>query len=193
MLLSLSKVPLSADPKRVFLLSQHIYLTGYRGTGKTSVGTIVAQSLGWPMIDLDEVVEKEAGRSIRQIFEDGGESLFRELESRALFSVPVTPQVVVSLGGGAILSKENRHWIHHNGTCLWLDSDAETLAERIHGDESTEKRRPALTNLGSLDEIRRLLDERRPFYEEVADHRIETGGKTIDQVAEEVLSFYGNH
>ncbi len=168
-------------------MSQHIYLTGYRGTGKTSVGAIVAQTLGRPLIDLDQVIEQDAGMSIREIFEEGGESMFRDLESKSLFAVPPTPPVVVSLGGGAILRKENRQWIRANGFCVWLDAAPATLAERIAQDASTGTRRPALTDLDGLQEIRQLLSQRRPFYQELADCRIETDAKTIQEVARQVL------
>lgn len=169
-------------------LSKHIYLTGYRGTGKTSVGSIVAQTLGWAMIDLDDLVEKNAGRSIREIFAEEGEAVFRELESQALFGLSPPAPVVVSLGGGAILREENRSWIRQHGFCVWLDASPETLARRILSDASTEARRPALTNLDGLDEIKTVLERRRPLYEQVSDARIETEGKTIPEVAAEVIS-----
>ena len=82
---------------------RHIYLTGYRGTGKTSVGALMARNLGRAIIDLDQVVEANAGKSIREIFAGGGEELFRKLETDALETVSGNDDSVISLGGGAIL------------------------------------------------------------------------------------------
>lgn len=166
---------------------RHLYLTGYRGTGKTSVGVSLAKSLGRPVIDLDQIVEANQGRSIREIFDEGGESLFRELETAALATVCEAPPAVISLGGGAILRAENRDRLRGTGICFWLDADAETIAQRIRDDSLTTDQRPALTSLGELEEIRQLLERRRPLYEQAADYRIDTSGKTVHQVADEIL------
>jgi shikimate kinase len=166
--------------------SRHLYLTGYRGTGKTSVGLMLAKTLDCQVIDLDQCIEERAGKSIREIFDQGGESMFRQLETEALSEVAAQPQSVVSLGGGAILSAANRQMIRRGGVCFWLDADAETIFSRIQGDESTAQRRPALTSLEELDEIRQLLSQRRELYAEAADHRIETAGKPIQQVVREI-------
>ena len=167
--------------------ARHLYLTGYRGTGKSSVGAAIAGSLDCPVIDLDDVIESDAEKSIAEIFEQGGESLFRDLESKALKRVSREPQAVVALGGGAILREENRKIIRETGACFWLDAEAETIAERISEDAASGDRRPALTTLDHLDEIRELLAQRRGFYEQASDCRIETTGKTLQQVADEVL------
>ena len=169
-------------------MSQHIYLTGYRGTGKTSIGKIIAHEIRRPLVDLDEKIESDAGMSIREIFDKGGESLFRDLESTALRLVIDGPPSVISLGGGAIVREENRRLIGETGDCLWLDARADELAARIEGDDSTADRRPALTSQGLIDEIEMLLEQRRPLYQEIATFRIDTSGKSIDQVAEEAVS-----
>ena len=93
----------------------HIYLTGFRGTGKTSVGTLLAKTLGRTVIDLDGVVAANAGKSIREIFQQDGESRFRDLETTALESVAQTSSSVISLGGGAILRGINRSIIQSTG------------------------------------------------------------------------------
>jgi shikimate kinase len=173
-------------------MQQHLYLTGYRGTGKTSVGVTLAKSLGRLVIDLDQVIEANAGKSIREIFDQGGEPLFRRLETEALTTVADAPRAVVSLGGGAILSEENRAVIRQSGICFWLDADAQTIAERIHRDQTTADRRPPLTSLGEIEEIRQLLSERRDLYEAAANHRIQTAGKSVDEVASEILAVVQN-
>jgi shikimate kinase len=166
---------------------QHLYLTGYRGTGKSSIGAMLAKQLGRSAIDLDQVIEGNAGETIREIFDRGREPLFRQLESEALATVAQSPAAIVALGGGAILSEANRAVIRRSGVCFWLDAEAETIADRIKNDDSTLQRRPALTSLGQLDEVRLLLSRRRGDYENAADHRIDTTGQSLDQVAGEIL------
>lgn len=166
---------------------KHIYLTGFRGTGKTSVGALLARSLRRTVIDLDGVVTANAGMSISEIFQDGGEVAFRDLESDALESVSQTENAVISLGGGAILRAGNREIIRSTGVCVWLECDAENLAQRLQRDAVTGEQRPALTDLDELQEIRELLQARHPLYLEAADHRVDTAGKTIEQVAQQVI------
>jgi shikimate kinase len=170
-------------------LKSHLFFTGLRGTGKTSVGSIVAQSLGIGRVDLDDRVERDAGQPIGEVFRTRGESGFRDLESAALLALPVSPPLVITLGGGAILRAENRRWIERHGVCIWLDASPEVLAERIAGDQATETRRPALTELSPLEEIRQLSRQRQSHYQAVADHRVETDGKSVQQVAQEVLAW----
>jgi shikimate kinase len=172
-------------------VSQHLFLTGFRGTGKSTVGAILGRRLDRSTIDLDQRIEQLAAKSIREIFDQGGETLFRELETTALQQVVAFPAAVVSLGGGAILRESNRDLLLQSGVCFWLDADAETVARRLRNDTTSGQRRPALTNLPELDEIRHLLQQRQPLYALAADHRIETDGKSAEEVAEEILVLWG--
>ncbi|EMI21638.1 Shikimate kinase domain protein [Rhodopirellula maiorica SM1] len=169
------------------MLLTHLYLTGYRGTGKTSVATRMADAIGCPVVDLDVHIQDHAGCSIREIFADSGEQGFRDLESEMLDIVAAESPCVVALGGGAILRESNRKQIQTSGHCIWLIATAEMLAERIAADSGTAANRPALTQLGHLDEIRELLAYRQPLYQEVADVQIDTSGKTLAQVSDEAL------
>lgn len=171
------------------LLNRHLYLTGFRGTGKTSVGARLAAALAAVPIDLDDVIEKKVGKSIRQIFTIEGETYFRDCETAALHQVSREKPAVISLGGGAILRDENRDVIAATGMCVWLDASAEVICARVLSDSSTAERRPALTKLSQQDEIETLLSERRPLYQSAADHRIDTTGKSIDEVSQEILKF----
>ena len=170
-------------------LSRHIYLTGYRGTGKSTLGAALAQMLNRTHLDLDDRIEATAQRSIREIFAAGGEPLFRDLEATALREIPDDPPAVVSLGGGAILRVDNRRWLADHGVCLWLDASAETIHQRLVGDDTTALRRPSLTGLGSLAEIQQLLAQREVHYRAAGDFRIETDGKTIPQLADEAIDW----
>ncbi|GAA5504739.1 shikimate kinase [Novipirellula caenicola] len=169
-------------------MTTHLYLTGYRGTGKTSVATRLADSLGCAVVDLDVRIQSHAGCSIREIFANGGEQAFRDIESEILDVVATESPSVVALGGGAILRKSNREKIRSSGHCIWLVANAETLAARIAADEGTAANRPALTPLSQLDEIRELLTTRHPFYDEVANAQINTEGKSLEQVSEEAIA-----
>jgi shikimate kinase len=166
--------------------NQHLYLTGYRGTGKSTVGVALARQLDRPVIDLDQVIEANAGKSIRQIFDAGGEILFRNLESEALITVSQSDPAVISLGGGTILSEENRQVIKQTGFCVWLTANAETIVERINADAATAENRPALTSLDQLSEIRKLLRARNDFYADVADHQVDTEGQTIAEISQAI-------
>ncbi len=168
--------------------NQHLYLTGYRGTGKSAVGVALARRLGRPLIDLDQIIESNAGKSIREIFDAGGESMFRELESESLATVAQSDPAVISLGGGAILSEQNREIIQRTGVCIWLMATAETIAQRMQADATTPDSRPPLTSLDQLTEIRELLQRRQPMYEAAADHQIDTEAMSIEQVADLVVS-----
>ncbi|QDT09219.1 shikimate kinase [Planctomycetes bacterium K23_9] len=166
---------------------QHIYLTGYRGTGKSSVGRILAQRMTRTLVDLDDRIESAAGKTIREIFDDGGEAAFRDWETKCLELVVAEANEVVALGGGAILRQQNRQLIADSGLCVWLDADANTLAQRIFADESTADRRPSLTQLSPADEIRQMLDQRAPLYQEASHYRVDTGGKTPEEIAAEII------
>ncbi len=170
------------------VLSRHLYLTGFRGTGKTSVGARLAAAWAVRPIDLDDEIERVVGKSIRKIFSVEGETYFRDQETAALHRVSREKPAIISLGGGAILREENRGVIAATGRCVWLDATAETICTRVLSDSTTAERRPALTKLSQADEIETLMSERRPLYESSADHRIDTTGKSIDEVAKEILT-----
>ena len=162
----------------------HIYLTGFRGSGKSTIAHLVGSALSRAVVDLDQELERLAGRSIRELFEQHGESYFRELESEALMKVAGSPTPsVVALGGGAILRPENRRCIAASGLCAWLRVPGDVLCERLASGRSDRDHRPPLTGLSLADEVRVLLAEREPIYMAVADVALDA-----DRPAEEVAS-----
>ncbi len=168
--------------------AERIYLTGYRGTGKTTVGKLISGRLATECVDLDETIETAAGQSIRELFDQGGEPLFRDWETKCLRQTiddPESPRVI-SLGGGAILRKENREMIRRSGVCVWLTASAEVIAQRVFGDESSAQRRPALTELSPVDEIRELLAKREPLYREAADLILPTDDSPPEVLADQI-------
>ncbi len=155
----------------------NIYLIGYRGSGKTTIARHLATMLWWNWIDADSHLERQAGRTIREIFETDGEQGFRDLESRVVADLSLYSQLVIALGGGAVLRQENRSRIKASGKCVWLKASPELLWSRIQADPPTTARRPNLTAQGGIEEVQRLLTERTPVYEECADLTVETDGR----------------
>lgn len=181
--------PMRRSRPTAALHNKHLYLTGYRGSGKSSVGRRLAERLDRAWIDLDERIESRSGRSIREIFASGGEGEFRQLEEAALTAVAAGPPAVISLGGGAVLRPGNRQLIRRTGLCVWLQVDAETVLQRLAADASTAARRPSLTSLPQRQEIETLLQYRCPWYEQVADASVGTVGRDIDEITADVLTW----
>ncbi len=172
-------------------MEQHLFLVGYRGSGKSSVGQCLAEQLGIPVVDSDKMIEEDAGKSIREIFAEVGEGGFRDIECRIVHQIAgfKSPHIV-SLGGGAILRPENRQTIRNRGVTVWLKASPDQLALRIHGDPTTADRRPALTALAAHDEIVKLLEIREPLYREVATWIVETDGRDVRSIVDEINQRY---
>ena len=188
-------------------MTRHLYLIGYRGTGKSSVGRIVAAELGRPFVDLDERIESTAGATIAVIFAGEGEEGFRDRETAALKEAaeiqnqtsPPSPlseaergdrkDSVIATGGGIVLREENRSLLKATGYIVWLMASAETIWERVRADSATAARRPNLTT-GGLAEIVELLAVRQRFYEEVYDACVATDGRSPEAVAASILTLY---
>jgi len=168
--------------------SNNIFLIGYRGSGKTTVGRRLGELLAWPAIDADTELEARAGKSIKDIFATGGEAAFRELETRVISDLASRKDHVISLGGGAILSDANRKAIKGRGPVVWLQASPETLFARINADPTTEERRPNLTAQGGVEEIRTLLAERTPKYKACADLAVDVNRLDPDEIARQILA-----
>ncbi len=169
----------------------HLFIIGYRGSGKTTLASKLATLLMLPMADTDQLVEKQACKTIAQIFSDAGESDFRDLESDAIAQVVErTVPHIISLGGGAILRETNRKVIASSGWTAWLTASPEELARRIAGDPLTQVNRPALSNLGTLDEIKSILNKRLPYYSETANAIYNTDELSLEQLAAQVANDY---
>jgi shikimate kinase len=146
-----------------------IFLIGYRGSGKSTVGRKLADQLWQPFVDTDDVIVKKAGKTIGEIFQQDGEQRFRDLETQAVREVCQLQEHVISLGGGSLMRPENRQAIKESGGKLvYLKCDPEELAKRIAADPQTGETRPALTGYGGgVEEIRQLLADREPIYREM--------------------------
>ena len=145
----------------------HVYLTGFMGAGKTTVGEALAEILGRPLVDLDAKIEAQEGETIAEIFLDKGETHFRQLESAALRSLDDRVAAVVATGGGVLSTPGNREWMVAHGTTVWLDVPFEVVLERL-GAADVETR-PLLQ---SESQARALFETRRRDYGD-SDRRIE--------------------
>ena len=113
--------------------------------------------------------------------------MFRDLEQQAVAALCQRTEHVLSLGGGAILREENRAEIGRAGTVIWLTASPTTIHQRLEADATTSARRPNLTTQGGLEEIESVLAKRRELYQACADLEIDTEGKTLDEVVQEIL------
>jgi shikimate kinase len=161
----------------------NIVLTGFMATGKTAVGKILSQRLRRPFFDTDDMIEKQTGLSIAQIFTSAGEAAFREMESQTVGLVAVIPDAVIATGGGVPLRPENMAELEKTGRVFCLTASPETVLDRLRAEPAT---RPLLQGDEPLRRIRDLLGERSAVYARCA-HRVATDGKTPAQVADEIL------
>ena len=168
--------------------NQLILLVGYRGTGKSAAGRALAARLGWGFADADEHVEAAAGTSIADVFAAEGEPGFRDRESAALAELCRLDRHVVSTGGGVILRPANRDRLKSAGFVAWLTARPETIHARLRADPTTAARRPKLTALGDVEEVRQLLAAREPLYRETAAFQIATDDLSPEAVADAILS-----
>ena len=157
-----------------------VVLTGFRGTGKTTVGGILAGQLGFPLLDTDRLVEERAGRTIPRIFRDEGEQAFRDRERQAIASLP-GDRAVVSAGGGAVVDPANVASLRRGSLVFLLQADEGTIAGRIGASD-----RPSLTGRPVTEEVGALLRERGPAYLRAADFCIGTGQRTPEEVVGEI-------
>ncbi len=163
----------------------NVVLIGYRGTGKSTVGKLVAARLERVLVSTDAEIVKLAGQNIPEIVEQHGWEYFRDLETKICHDLAGRDGVVIDTGGGAILRSQNVEGLKRTGKLFWLTAPVETIAKRIGADTQ----RPSLTGTKSfIDEIQDVLRERTPKYQAAADYIIETDGKSTTQVADEILA-----
>ena len=152
----------------------NIVLIGYRCSGKTTVGRLLAERTGKDFRDTDIMVEEATGTSIEDLVSTGGWKPFRALEKQAVRAVSAQDDLVIAVGGGAVLDEENVRNLVKGAFVVWLDGAPEVLRERLEGEQRSGKIRPSLTGEDPLTEIRQVLQTRRPVYEKVSFLRVDT-------------------
>ena len=169
------------------------YLTGYMTSGKSTIGPILANVIGWDFYDLDRVIEVELGKSIVEIFEDDGEEFFRDYENKTLIKLSQFNKVIVSLGGGTISNKNNFEVIKSSGKLIYLKVSPDVIYKRIKNKIDRPLFRDLVLSENSedefLDKINKHLEDRLKFYE-MADITIDTDaariGVTVDKLAKKI-------
>ena len=159
-------------------LPERIYLIGFMGAGKTTVGRELASLLGYEFVDTDAAVESLEGRSVEELFRDRGEGYFREKEWEILTSTAIRQRVVVATGGGLYLAPMHRHFIRRHGAAVWLDVSVEEAWSRC----ASTGGRPLFT---TPEELASLLESRRSRYE-LAEHRVDVHGRDPRDLAREI-------
>jgi shikimate kinase len=167
--------------------ARNVYLIGPMGSGKTAVGRRLAVLLGMQFFDSDAEIEKRTGVDIRYIFEREGEPKFRAREREVIADLAKLDDVVVATGGGVVLDPANRERLATTGTVVYLETDLDTLARRT----KSSKARPLLSGADPRAVLETLMEARRPFYEQLADLRIETAGRQVRAVAAELAQRLG--
>lgn len=166
-------------------LPKNIVLIGFMGCGKTTIGKRLQQMLGYPMVDIDHLIEEKAGMPVSAIFATFGEPLFRELETAVLheLSAPDSPRRIISTGGGIVSRRQNRKLLHQLGFVVWLQAPVDAILDRT----ARNKDRPLLQTENPRERIEVLLNQRLPWYREAAHLAVDTYGLDVEEVATGIL------
>ena len=168
----------------------NLYLIGYRCTGKTSVGLLLADALGWTFVDMDHELVAEEGTPIEDIVDSRGWKYFREREAQLLERLSQTAKQVISTGGGVVTVPENIAIMRESGKVVWLHASPATIAERMEADINTDRQRPPLQGDDSVAEIEEVFAERLPLYDEAMNLQVETDNLSPEEVAESIMRWF---
>ncbi|MDE5412283.1 shikimate kinase [Alkalihalobacterium chitinilyticum] len=157
-----------------------IFLTGFMGAGKSTIGKIIAEKLNYKLLDTDAKIETTKHKSIAMIFQEEGEAAFRSYETDVLKKLPVE-NTIVTTGGGIVVNEVNREIMREKGSIVYLHCDIERILERTKGDTT----RPLLQNK-SKEQVNELFLQRKPFYED-ADYKIDTTNLSISEIVDKIL------
>jgi len=167
----------------------NLVITGFSGTGKSLVAKEVARRLNWDFLDTDDEIVEQVGKPIAEVFREDGEGRFRELEQETIRKACQRRQVVIAIGGGAIVDPQNYELLARNGLIVCLEAKPETIYQRLFSEAACSAEtevRPLLTVDNPLERIKRLKASRQPYYAK-ADWTIHTDGLSISEVAEDVI------
>ncbi len=166
-----------------------VILIGYRATGKSTVGRLLSKRLKIPFADTDQMIEETEGLPIKDLVAQDGWSAFRKKEKEAVGSLLEKGLCVVATGGGVILSAENRALLKKLGVVVYLKASSHDILERLTRDAQDEQTRPQFTSGNLADETVAVLSERMPLYESTADFTVDTEGKSVVRVANEIYEY----
>ncbi len=166
-------------------MAKNIVLTGLMGSGKTTIGKLLAEKLNMNFIDTDELIIKKAKKPIKQIFAEDGEEFFRDMESEIIQEVSLQTNSVISTGGGAVLRDQNIENLKQNGILFHLYAPAEELFKRIKDDTE----RPLIKTPNPAETLEKIQIAREYYYNK-ADYKIITSKKTPEEIIEEIINLF---
>ena len=164
---------------------KNIVLIGFMGSGKSTVGRELHLRLGYPLTDMDYLIEETMGKKITEIFMEEGESAFRDYETLQLTEIAKQTDTrhIISTGGGIVIRPQNRSLLHKLGYVVWLDAPEDVIFERT----SRNRDRPLLNKDDARERITSLMAERKPWYKETSHLRIDTAGLDSKEIATGIL------
>lgn len=166
-------------------MEKNIVLIGFMGTGKSSIGIKLAEKLNMKFIDMDREIEKLTGMTVAELFRRHGEIRFRSEEKLMAQKLSRQNNLVIATGGGVVLKEQNIAMLRQNGIIICLTADPEDIFERVRRKRAN---RPLLKKNLQVEDIVNMLKEREPFYA-VADFKVNTSGREMDEVVNEIISF----
>ncbi len=166
-------------------MSKNIVLIGFMGVGKSLAAKHLAAKLKWPVVSTDEMIVAKEGKSIAKIFQDSGESYFRQVEAHIVKAIADKDNVIIDCGGGVALNPQNLELLKKNGIVFYLSA----CPEEIYKNVKDQTNRPLLNTPDPKNKIKELLQARRPFYEK-ADYVIDADGKTGEQLCVDILTLF---
>jgi shikimate kinase len=178
----------STEPNLQQAEQPNLVLIGYRATGKTSVGARLAEALHCAFVDLDQVLVREAGRSVVEIVAQEGWDEFRRLEKELVARYRDTRGQVLATGGGVILDPDNVAALRKNGILIWLTAEPAAIQTRLAQDQPRDANRPSLTGADTVQEVEAVLEERAPLYQAAAQMSVDTTHRSVSQVVKLVLA-----
>ena len=164
----------------------NIVLIGYRGSGKSTVGRRLASLMERRFVDTDDLVESKEGQ-ISEIVKAHGWDYFRTIEKRIVEEISKEDNLVIALGGGAVLDPVNITNLEKNGFIIWLRADPEVLRKRMNQDPRTIASRPTLTGKGTIEELEEMISIRESFYESASEIQVDTSTLHAEAVVEHIL------
>jgi shikimate kinase len=165
----------------------NIVLIGYRCAGKTVVGKRLADRLQRRFVDTDDLIESKEGQ-INEIVKSRGWDYFRAMEKMMIEEISKEDNLVIALGGGAVLDPGNIVNLERNGLIIWLKADREMLRKRMNQDPRTFASRPTLTGKGTIAELEETMAYRNPFYDKAAKIHFDTSALDVEAVVEKILT-----
>ena len=164
-------------------IEQNIFLIGFMGAGKSTIAKVLQRELGMELVEMDERIVKEQGMSINDIFAQKGEDGFRDIESQLVIDIGKNKKSIVSCGGGVVVRPQNVENMKKSGKIVFLTATPETILERVKNG----KDRPLLNGHMNVEYISELMEKRRQMYEDAADVKVSTDGKTVGEICTEII------